>query len=111
MKGRYETLVGLRFLQDFSTGNVHQTLQPLVGSSTPVQVEIRPVNAASSPTNPAMVIPALLFDYSVIDGAVGDVASVSATFVSTDWVGGGSSGGGGGFFGDDFFGDGVFGGS
>jgi hypothetical protein len=89
LKGHTQTLVGLQFLQDFAGAKVHSTLQPLVGSSTPVQVEVRPVNGAVSSANPAMLIQALLMDYTALDAAVGEVSPVSATFISSIPSGGG----------------------
>lgn len=80
-KGLGTAEIDLDFLQDFATGKVHATLQPLIGSTTPVAVEVRPVNAARSSTNPAILLSqALLFTYSGLDSQVGDAAKISAQF-------------------------------
>ena len=80
-KGLGTAEIDVDFFQDFATSKVHQTLQPLIGSSTNFQVEVRPVNAARSATNPALVLAgALLFSYSGLDGKVGDASAISATF-------------------------------
>jgi hypothetical protein len=106
-KGLVKTVIRLGFLQNYAAAKAHRVLQPLIDSHTPVQLEIRPVNAVSAPENPSLLVDVLLFDYRSLEGAVGEVAASSATFVG----GGGIFAGGGGFFGDDFFGDAIFGGS
>jgi len=80
-KGLGTAEIDIDFFQDFATSKVHQTLQPLIGSTTPIAVEIRPVNAARSATNPAFLLSgALLFTYSGLDSKVGDATAISATF-------------------------------
>jgi hypothetical protein len=106
-KGLPKTVVRLGFLQNYAAEKAHRVLQPLVDSHTPVQLELRPVNAVSAPENPSLLVDVLLFDYRSLEGAVGEVAANSATFIGGE----GFFVGGGGFFGDDFFGDGIFGGS
>ena len=80
-KGLGTAEIDIEFLQDFAAGKVHATLQPLVGSVTPVAVEVRPVNAARSATNPAILMSsALLFTYMGLDSQVGDAAKIAAQF-------------------------------
>jgi hypothetical protein len=80
-KGLGKASISLDFFQDFAAGKVHQTLQPLIASSTPIAVEVRPVNAARSTTNPAFLLAsALMFTYSGLDGKVGDAAGITADF-------------------------------
>lgn len=80
-KGLGEASITLDLLSDFSAGKVHATLQPLVGSTTPVAVEVRATNAARSATNPAILLgSALLFSYAALDGSIGDAAVMSAEF-------------------------------
>src|SRR6266498_1169400 len=70
-KGLGDATISIGFLQDFAAGKVHATLQPLIGSSTPVAVEVRAVNSARSTTNPAFLLAsALMFNYSGLDGSV-----------------------------------------
>lgn len=80
-KGLGTASITIDFLQDFGAGSVHATISPLVGSSTPVIVEIRPVNTARSATNPGIVLAsALCFTYNALDGTIGDAAEFSAEF-------------------------------
>src|SRR4051812_35994282 len=83
LKGLGDASITIDFFQDFAAGKVHATLQPLIGSSTPFPVEIRPVNAARSATNPAILLAgALLMNYAGLDGGVGDASGISAQFVN-----------------------------
>lgn len=80
-KGLGQAQIDIDFLQDFAAASVHQTLQPLISSVTPIAVEIRPVNAARSTTNPALLLAsALMFTYAGLDSQVGDAAKITATF-------------------------------
>src|SRR5437763_2410586 len=61
-KGLGTAAISLDLFQDFAASSVHQTLSALIGSTTPIAVEVRPVNAARSATNPAFLLAsALLF--------------------------------------------------
>jgi hypothetical protein len=80
-KGLGSASITIEFLSDFSAGKTHATLQPLIGSTTPVAVEVRAVNSARSATNPGIVLAAaLLFSYSALDGKIGDPAAFTAEF-------------------------------
>lgn len=80
-KGLGEASITIDFLSDFGVAKTHATLQPLVGSTTPIAVEVRAVNAARSATNPAVLLAAgLLFTYNALDGSIGDAAEFSAEF-------------------------------
>jgi hypothetical protein len=80
-KGLGEASITLDFLSDFSAGKTHATISPLVGSTTPIAVEVRAVNAARSATNPAVLLAAALcFTYNALDGSIGDAAEFSAEF-------------------------------
>ena len=79
-KGLGDATITVEFFQDFAAAKTHATLQPLISSTTPVTVEVRPTSAARSATNPAAVMSALLFDYQFVDGAVGDESTMTATF-------------------------------
>ena len=82
-KGLGTAEIDLELLQDFASGSVHGTLQPLIGSTTAVPVEVRPVNAARSTTNPAILLAsALLFNYTGLDSQVGDAAKITAQFMN-----------------------------
>ena len=86
-KGLGDASVQVTFLQDFAAGKVHATLQPLIGSTSPINVEIRPTSSGRSTTNPAYLISALLFDYSMVDGQVGDPSSMTADFTNASNTG------------------------
>jgi hypothetical protein len=72
-KGLGDASITLSFYQDMAAGKVHATLQPLINSTTPVAVEVRPLNAGRSATNPAFVLAsALMFNYTPVDGGATD---------------------------------------
>lgn len=80
-KGLGEAGMDIVLFQDFAAGKTHATLQPLIGSTTPVAVEVRPTSAARSATNPAALLStALMFNYKMLDASVGDVPATTATF-------------------------------
>lgn len=81
-KGLGDAKMSVTFFQDFAAGKTHATLQPLVGSSTPVSIEVRPTSAARSATNPAALMSGLLMNYSMLDGAVGEPSTIQAEFVN-----------------------------
>lgn len=78
----------VEYYQDFAAANVDATHWPLINSDTPFTVEIRPVNAARSPTNPAYVMTALLLgDYQPIQGSVSDMATTTVTYRNSSATG------------------------
>ena len=81
-KGLGDAKVSLDMFQDFAAAKVHATLQPLIGSTTPVSVEVRPNNAARSATNPAFLMQGLLMTYPMLDGKVGDANAATYEFVN-----------------------------
>jgi hypothetical protein len=81
LKGLGDASIVIGLFQDFAAGKTHATLAPLIGSTTPVAVEVRPTSAARSATNPAAFLAtALMFDYNMLDASVGDVPMTTATF-------------------------------
>jgi len=86
-KGLGDGTMQITFFQDFAAGEVHATLQPLIGSSTPVTVEVRATSAVRSATNPAAVMSALLFSYEMINGAIGAGSTITATFQNASQAG------------------------
>lgn len=81
-KGLGDAKVSLDMFQDFAAAKVHSTLQPLIGSSTVVTIEVRSTNAARSVTNPAFVMSGLLMTYPMLDGKVGDANAGTYEFVN-----------------------------
>ena len=86
-KGLGDASIVVTFFQDFPASKVHATLQPLISSSTPVNVEVRATSAARSTTNPAALLSALLFNYNMLDGSVGEASTTEATFVNASQTG------------------------
>ena len=82
-KGLGDAKITVDFFQDFAAGKVHATLQPLIGSTTPIAVEVRATSAGRSATNPAALLTgALLMNYNMLDGSVGEASQISAEFVN-----------------------------
>jgi hypothetical protein len=80
-KGLGDASIEIEFYQDFAAASVHATLQPLVGSTTPVAVEVRATSGARSATNPAILLSqAFLMNYTGLDGSAGDASTMKATF-------------------------------
>jgi hypothetical protein len=86
-KGLGDASISVDFFQDFAAGKTHATLQPLVGSSTGVVVEVRPTSAARSATNPAAVMTGLLMNYNMLAGGIGEASTISAEFVNSSQTG------------------------
>lgn len=86
-KGLGDGKISLDMFQDFATSKTHQTLSPLISSSTGVTIEVRPVNSARSATNPATLMTGLLMNYSMLDGKVGDASSVTYEFQNSSQSG------------------------
>lgn len=79
-KGLGDAKITVEFYQDFAAAKTHATLQPLIGSTTPFTVEVRPTSGARSATNPAILMTALLFSYTGLGGSIGDASTMSAEF-------------------------------
>jgi len=86
-KGLGDAKINVDFYQDTAAGKTHATLQPLIGSSTGVAIEVRPTSAARSATNPAALMTGLLMSYNFLDGNVGDASMISAEFVNSAQAG------------------------
>ena len=80
-KGLGDATIEVEMYQDFAAGKTHATLQPLIASSTPVAVEVRPTSGARSATNPAALLAgALLTTYSFLAGGIGEASKITASF-------------------------------
>jgi hypothetical protein len=86
-KGLGDAKMTVQFFQDFAAGKIHATLQPLIGSSTPVTIEVRPTSGIRSATNPAAVMSGLLMNYNMLAGSVGEASTISAEFVNGSQAG------------------------
>lgn len=87
MKGLGDAKMSMTFFQDFAAGKVHATLQPLIGSTTPVTIEVRATSAGRSATNPASVMSGLLMTYNMLNGGVGEPSTINAEFVNAAQAG------------------------
>lgn len=84
LKGLGDATMDIVLFQDFASGKTHATLSPLISSTTPVAVEVRPTSAARSATNPAALLAtALMFDYEFLSASIGDVPATTASFVNS----------------------------
>jgi hypothetical protein len=85
--GSHERLPGLRdsqldieFNQDFASGSVDATLHAAYESDAAVVLEIRPVNANRSSTNPGYTGSFICTSYQPFGNSVGEAARARATF-------------------------------
>jgi predicted secreted protein len=72
----------ITFQQDFASANVDATLYPLWNNETEFVVEVRPVNAAVSATNPKYSGTCILLEYQPLAGDVGELSTTEVTFPS-----------------------------
>lgn len=86
-KGLGDASMDVVFFQDYAAGKTHATLQPLIASTTPVTIEVRPTSGARSATNPASVMSGLMFDYKFLDGSIGEPSMTTATFKNASQAG------------------------
>src|SRR6266542_3096659 len=86
-KGLGDAKVTVTFYQDFAAGKVHATLQPLIGSTTGVVIEVRATSGARSATNPAALMTGLLMNYGMLNGGIGDASSIQAEFTNASQTG------------------------
>lgn len=86
-KGLGDGKMTIQMFQNFAAGKVHATLQPLIGSTTGVTVEVRATSAARSATNPAAVMTGLLMNYNMLSGGIGEASQITAEFVNSGTAG------------------------
>ena len=70
--------VSIEFHQDMATSSVYQTLYPLLGTTT--TVEMTPTSGTVAADNPKHSASALVTELPIIDGSVSDLATVSVTW-------------------------------
>lgn len=76
--GLADNSVTFEFHQDFDAASVEATIYPLLGTVAAVQVV--PVDAAISTTNPAYQFNAVVSEWTPLNGAVGELATASVTW-------------------------------
>lgn len=68
------------FFQDYASGSVDATLEPLHSASSAFPVKVVPLAGAISPSNPSYSGTFILPEYTPVDGQVGAASMMSVTF-------------------------------
>jgi hypothetical protein len=76
--GLADNSVTFEFHQDYATGEVEQTIYPLLG--TAVSVVAKPVAGTTTSINPQYQFSALISEWTPINGTVGELATASVTW-------------------------------
>lgn len=76
--GLGDNSITLSFHEDFVASEVHQTIYPLLGSTT--SVTVKPVDTTTSSANPLFTMTVLVTEWPVLNGAVGDLATADVTW-------------------------------
>ena len=79
--GLVDNSVTLEFHQDYATGEVEQTIYPLLG--TAAAVIVKPNGASTSAFNPSYTCSAIISEWTPINGSVGELATASVTWPVT----------------------------
>jgi len=78
ISGLKDANVSLDWHQDYGTGSVHATLNPLVGSYA--TVTIVPTAGSVTATNPSVSAVFLVTEYTPVSGTIGDLSTFTTTF-------------------------------
>ena len=81
LAGLADNSVTLEFHQDYATGEVEQTIYPLLG--TAAAVIVKPNGASTSAFNPSYTCSAIISEWTPINGSVGELATASVTWPVT----------------------------
>jgi hypothetical protein len=76
--GLADNSVTLEFHQDYATGEVEQTIYPLLG--TAVTIVAKPVAGTTTTINPSYSFSAVVSEWTPLNGAVGELATASVTW-------------------------------
>jgi hypothetical protein len=79
--GLEDNSITLEFHQDYATGEVEQTIYPLLG--TAAAVIVKPNGASTSAFNPSYTCSAIISEWTAINGSVGELATASVTWPVT----------------------------
>lgn len=79
-KGLGDGSMQVTFIQDYEVAEVDATLWPLSQSESPFFIEVLPVNAVKSHTNPLYKMETLLFSYDPLSGQVGQASTTQVNF-------------------------------
>ena len=78
LAGLADNSVTLEFHQDYATGEVEQTIYPLLG--TAAAVIVKPNGSSTSAFNPSYTCSAIISEWTPINGSVGELATASVTW-------------------------------
>ena len=78
MGGLQDNKLTISFLQDFAAAEVDATISAMFNTTVPFN--IKPVNGATSSTNPAYTGTVLVNDYKPMDGKIGDALKSAVTW-------------------------------
>jgi hypothetical protein len=78
ISGLKDASVSLDWHQDYGSGSVHATLNPLVGSYA--TVTIVPTAGSVTATNPSVSAVFLVTEYTPVSGTIGDLSTFTTTF-------------------------------
>jgi len=81
LAGLADNSVTLEFHQDYATGEVEQTIYPLLG--TAAAVIVKPNGSSTSAFNPSYTCSAIISEWTPINGSVGELATASVTWPVT----------------------------
>jgi hypothetical protein len=81
LAGLADNSISLEFHQDYATGEVEQTIYPLLG--TVATVIVKPNGASTSAFNPSYTCSAVIAEWTPLNGAVGELASASVSWPVT----------------------------
>jgi hypothetical protein len=76
--GLEDNSITLEFHQDYATGEVEQTIYPLLG--TAVSVVAKPVAGTTTAVNPQYQFSTLVSEWTPLNGSVGELATASVTW-------------------------------
>lgn len=79
-KGLGDGSMQVTFIQDYEVAMVDATLWPLAVGETPFFIEVLPVKAVKSATNPLYKMETLLFTYDPLSGQVGQASTTQVQF-------------------------------
>jgi len=79
--GLADNSITLEFHQDYATGEVEQTIYPLLG--TAAAVIVKPNGSTTSAFNPSYTCSAVISEWTPLNGTVGELATASVTWPVT----------------------------
>lgn len=87
LQGLGDATITVDFFQDFDSGEVDDTLWPLMISGSVFPIVVKPTSAAVSATNPSYTMSAILLTYDPIDASIGAASTTSVQFQNAGTAG------------------------